>query len=170
MPRREPALSIVTATAADAGFVASVRNAAALRLTEEFGTGHWSGFTSTPSVLRGIQSSRVLVAREGESVVATLRLATKRPWAIDAGYFAPSARPLYLVDMAVVPAAQRRGAGRQLLQAAVDVARGWEKDAIRLDAYDHPAGAGTFYQKCGFEEVGRISFRGVPLIYYQMRL
>jgi len=164
------ALSIATATSDDAACVTSVRNAAALHLTEAFGTGHWSGFTTRPSVLRGITSSRVLIAREGDTVVATLRLATKRPWAIDAAYFAPSANPLYLVDMAVLPGTQRQGAGRQLLKAAVDVARGWQKDAIRLDAYDHAAGAGRFYQKCGFAEVGRIRYRGVPLIYYQMLL
>jgi GNAT superfamily N-acetyltransferase len=163
-------LSISTATAEDADAVAAVRNAAAMRLTEEFGTGHWSGFTSTPSVLRGINSSRVLIAREGNNPVATLRLATKRPWAIDADYFAPSKRPLYLVDMAVVPTAQRAGVGRRLLGAAVEIARGWEKDAIRLDAYDHAAGAGPFYEKCGFKDVGRVTYRGVPLIYYQLLL
>jgi len=39
-----------------------------------------------------------------------------------------------------------------------------------LDAYDTAAGAGEFYRKCGFEEVGRVIYRGTPLIYYQMLL
>jgi GNAT superfamily N-acetyltransferase len=163
-------LAVSTATADDAAAVAAVRNGAAEYLTSAFGTGHWSGFVSEAAVLRGINSSRVLVARDRETVVATLRLATKRPWAIDPAYFAASQRPLYLVDMAVLPAAQRRGAGRQLLDAAVMTAAGWKADAIRLDAYDHAAGAGGFYEKCGFERVGHAAYRGVRLIYYQRLL
>ena len=99
-----------------------------------------------------------------------MRLATKKPWAIDASCFLPSERPLYLVDMAVVPERQRRGAGRELLGAAAVTARGWKGTAIRLDAYDHPAGAGGFYEKCGFIETGRAVYREVPLIYYELRL
>ena len=120
--------------------------------------------------LRGIKSSRVLVAHGEHAIVGTLRLATRKPWAIDLTYFAAAERPLYLVDMAVAPGVQRRGIGRHLLEAAVSTAEGWEADAIRLDAYDHPAGAGPFYEKCGFTEVGRSSYREVPLIYYQLLL
>jgi len=39
-----------------------------------------------------------------------------------------------------------------------------------LDAYDAQAGAGEFYRKCGFEEVGRVIYRGTPLIYFQLLL
>ncbi|HJR58912.1 MAG TPA: GNAT family N-acetyltransferase [Vicinamibacterales bacterium] len=164
------ALSVSTATADDAAAVAAIRNEAAAHLTDEFGTGHWSGVIGVPAVLRGINSSRVLVVRNGETIVGTLRLATKRPWAIDPAYFAASERPLYLMDMAVSPTLQRRGAGRQLLDAAIKTAEGWKADAIRLDAYDHPAGAGRFYEKCGFERVGQAAYRGVRLIYYQRLL
>jgi GNAT superfamily N-acetyltransferase len=164
------ALSIATATADDAAAIAGVRNAAAEGLTRLYGRGHWSGVTTEQGVLRGINTSRVLVARSGDTIVGTLRLATKKPWAIDPAFFADSRRPLYLVDMAVAPEAQRRGTGRELLNAAVRTAEGWKADAIRLDAYDHAAGAGTFYEKCGFEAVGRATYRGVPLIYYQRLL
>jgi hypothetical protein len=40
-------------------------------------------------------------------------------------------------------------------------------DTLRLDAYDSPAGAGPFYEKCAFREVGRVRYREVPLVYYQ---
>jgi GNAT superfamily N-acetyltransferase len=164
------AVTIASAIPEDAAAVAAVRNGAAERLTREHGRGHWSGFISEQGVLRGINSSRVLVARAGDQVIGTLRLATKRPWAIDPNYFSASKRPLYLVDMAVLPDAQRRGVGRQLLDSAARTAHGWSADAIRLDAYDHAAGAGIFYEKCGFREVGRSTYRGVPLIYYQLLL
>jgi len=163
-------VSIATATPDDAAAVAEVRNAAADELTRLHGQGHWSGFTTSHGVLRGINTSRVLVARSGHRIIGTLRLATKRPWAIDPSFFADSKRPLYLVDMAVTPSAQRQGTGRELLRAAVKTAEGWKADAIRLDAYDHAAGAGPFYEKCGFKEVGRATYRGVPLIYYQFLL
>lgn len=164
------ALTIATATPDDAAAVAAVRNAAAEQLTREYGRGHWSGFTTEQGVLRGINASRVLVARLDDIIVGTLRLAAKKPWAIDIKYFAPSTRPLYLVDMAVSPHTQRNGTGRRLLDAAVMTAQGWNADAIRLDAYDHAAGAGPFYDKCGFQEMGRAIYRGVPLIYFQRLL
>jgi hypothetical protein len=44
----------------------------------------------------------------------------------------------------------------------------WPSDAIRLGAYDADAGAGAFYEKCGFQEVGRATYRTVPLIYFEM--
>lgn len=120
--------------------------------------------------MRGINTSRVLLAQDGDGIVGTVRLATYKPWAIDATYFAPVERPVYLVDMAVAPRAQRRGIGRQLVRAAVRIAEGWKMQAIRLDAYDHAAGAGLFYAKCGFTEVGRNTYRTTPLIYYQLLL
>jgi hypothetical protein len=49
-------------------------------------------------------------------------------------------------------------------------ARDWPADAIRLDACDTPAGAGGFYPKCGYTEVGRVRYEGTPLIYYELPL
>jgi len=48
--------------------------------------------------------------------------------------------------------------------------REWPGDAIRLDAYDADAGAGGFYSNCGFREVGRVNYRGTPLVYYELLL
>jgi GNAT superfamily N-acetyltransferase len=121
-------------------------------------------------VLRSIQTSRIYVARHGSIMVATLRLATKKPWAIDPAQFSPAARPLYLTDMAVSPGAQRSGIGRRCLEDADELARQWPGDVIRLDAYDAPAGAGEFYAKCGYRNVGRAVYRGVPLLYFERLL
>ncbi len=163
-------MQIVTATAADAAAIAALRTAVAEHLTALHGRGHWSSVVTERGVLRAIATSRVLVAREGASVVAALRLATKKPWAIDRAYFTRVRRALYLVDMAVEPRRQGQGLGRQLLEAAVAVARSWPAEAICLDAYDGPAGAGAFYARCGFREVGRVVYRGVPLVYFERRL
>lgn len=168
------------ATAADAPAIAELRTAAAERLTQEHGQGHWSSAASERGVLRGIHAhSKVLVLHDGGDggsggsggeILATLRLATKKPWAIDTAYFTAVRRPLYLTDMAVAPERQRQGLGRRLLAGSLPFAREWPADAIRLDAYDAAAGAGGFYARCGFREVGRVAYRGVPLVYFELSL
>jgi GNAT superfamily N-acetyltransferase len=139
-------------------------------LTDRFGHGHWSSVATEQGVLRDINTARVLLARHGKSLAGTVRLATKKPWAIDPAYFTNSARVVYLTDMAVLPALQRQGIGRRCLEHARLVAKAWPADVIRLDAYDGPAGAGDFYARCGFREVGRIVYRKTPLVYYELML
>ncbi len=112
----------------------------------------------------------MLVARRGKIIVGTLNLPSKKPWAIDVSYFTPVEKPLYLTAMAVIPAMQRQGIGRRLINEAVKQARAWPADAIRLDAYDNHTGAGGFYAKCGFREVARVAYRKSPLIYFELLL
>jgi GNAT superfamily N-acetyltransferase len=164
-------LTFSLATSEDASALAALHGAVAERLTREHGRGHWSSGIPEAGVLRSLSAtSRVVVAREGEEIVATLRLATKKPWAIDPSYFTPIRRPLHLLDMAVTPERQRRGIGRRLLDHAIGIARDWPADALRLDAYDGPAGAGGFYGRCGFRETGRVTYRSTPLIYFELLL
>jgi len=163
--------SITLATPDDADDIVALRNKVSERLTRDYGKGHWSAYVTGTGVRRGINTSRVLVARGRDgTIVGTLRLAAKKPWAIDPKYFAAVRRPIYLVDMAVEPGVQRQGIGRQLCDEALVVVRAWPGDAIRLDAYDHAAGAGDFYRKCGFREVGRVTYRKVPLIYFEKKI
>jgi GNAT superfamily N-acetyltransferase len=163
-------LAFSLAAEADAPELAAMRTRVAARLTEQFGTGHWSSAVTERGVLRGIRGSRVLVARSGEAIVGTLRLQTKKPWAIDPAYFTSVQRCLYLGDMAVEPGLQRSGVGRRLLEEARVAAAAFPAQSIRLDAYDAPAGAGGFYAKCGYREVGRVVYRSVPLVYYELQL
>ena len=163
-------ISVTTASEADAPAIAALRTSVAEHLTRKFGKGHWSSCVTEKSVLRTIKTSRVLVARSNREIIGTLRLETKKPWAIDLSYFKSVSRPLYLHDMAVTPDRQRRGIGRQLVEEAKAVARAWPSEAIRLDAYDSDAGAAPFYAKCGFLEVGRKTYRGVPLVYFELML
>lgn len=162
--------SVAIASEADAPELAALRTAVADDLTRRFGAGHWSGAVTEKSVLQTMKASRVLLARARSRIIATLRLATKKPWAIDRTYFTDAARPLYLLDMAVAPKRQDQGIGRHMLEEAKSCAIAWPADAIRLDAYDHAAGAGGFYAACGFREVGRVTYRGVPLVYFELLL
>src|SRR5688572_25100372 len=92
---------ITPASPDDAAAIAAVRVAAAERLTREFGDGHWSAHTNEAAVLRDMKASRVLATRDGDAIVGTLTLQTKKPWAIDPAYFTPCEKPLYLINMAV---------------------------------------------------------------------
>jgi GNAT superfamily N-acetyltransferase len=157
------------ATPARAPAIAALRNAAADYLTKQYGKGYGSGQCSDRGVLSDMnRGGAVYVARIGTMLVGTMTLGTRKPWAIDSLYFASSKAPLYLTNMAVTPAHQRTGVGRALLEEAARIATRWPADAIRLDAFDADSGAGPFYAKCGFREVGRKSYRTVPLIYYEM--
>jgi GNAT superfamily N-acetyltransferase len=163
-------LPFARATEADAAEIAALRSAVARDLTALHGRGHWSFEVTDRSVAFGIRTSYVLAALDDGRIVGTLRLSTKKPWAIDRASFSDARRPLYLTDMAVAPGRQRQGIGRRLIEEATTIARDWPADAIRLDAYDAPAGAGLFYAKCGFTEAGRRTYRGVPLIYFELRV
>jgi GNAT superfamily N-acetyltransferase len=158
------------ATQEDVPSILRLRLAVDADQARRFGTNRWVSTISEKSVARGLRSSRVLVAERDEQVVAMLRMETKKPWAIDLRYFTPVRKAVHLHDVDVDPRLQRTGAGRQMIERAKELAREWPVEAIRLDAYDGASGAGPFYRKCGFSEVGRTVYRGVPLVYFEFVL
>jgi ribosomal protein S18 acetylase RimI-like enzyme len=165
---RAPRVHIDIATLDDIDGIVAVRVKAAEELTERFGAGHWSGLASERGVAWEIrQGGKTLIARRGSSIVGTLKIATRKPWAIDVSYFTPVKRPWYLTNMAVDPAHQGKGIGTRCVLEALKLVSEEGGEAIRLDAYDDVAGAGAFYEKCGFREVGRVTYRIVPLIYFE---
>jgi GNAT superfamily N-acetyltransferase len=174
-------LLFAAATNRDAAALAALHCAVAENLTRQFGQGFWSSATTERGVLSTMRLpkfSRILIARsnrrdnprDNSHIVGTLRLATKKPWAIDTAYFTAATRPLYLTGMAVHPDLQRNGIGRLLMKEAEALARAWPADAIRLDAFDAKAGAGPFYAKCGYREVARVVYRKDPLVYFELVL
>jgi GNAT superfamily N-acetyltransferase len=163
-------LSFLPAAADDAIELAVLHTAAAELLTSRYGRGPWSSRTTEKGVLYSLRTSRVFVARQDTTIVGTLKLTKKKPWAINMSYFSNCRSPLYLLGMAVAPAWQRQGIGRWCLEQAKRIARAWPADAIRLDAYDAEAGAGPFYRSCGWTELGRTVYRKAPLIYFEFLL
>jgi GNAT superfamily N-acetyltransferase len=154
----------------DVPVIAAIQNAAAGALTARFGEGHWSSLSSERGVSLGLRHGRIRLGRIGKRIYTVVRLATKKPWAIDVAYFTAVRRPLYLTGMAVAVTHQGRGLGRQALADAVSIARSWPADALRLDAYDAKSGAGDFYARCGFRERGHVIYKGNPLVYYELVL
>src|SRR5437870_1646459 len=170
--RSMPAMdfSFQPATAGQVSTIAALHSVVADHLTALHGRGPWSTRTSERGLLYAMRISRVFIARQGDEIVATLRLATKKPWAIDTSYFTPCRRPLYLLAMAVAPARQRQGIGRRCLVEAAKAAKGLQADIIRLDAFDAEAVPGQYYARCGWTERGRATYRNTPLIYYELVL
>jgi GNAT superfamily N-acetyltransferase len=158
------------ATAVDVPAIAGLGNAAAGALTARFGPGHWSSLVTERGAALDQRHARVRVGRDGRRIVTVLRLAAKKPWAIDVSYFTPVRRPLYLTGMAVSVAHQGQGLGRMAIEDACEVAQEWPADAVRLDTHDAKAGAGGFYSRCGFSECGRVVYKGDPLVYYERLL
>lgn len=163
-------LSFRDATVGDVPAIAALYNAAAGALTARFGDGHWSSLVTERGTASLLRHARVRVGREGGRILTVLRLATKKPWAIDVSYFTPVKKPLYLTAMTVSVAHQGAGLGRLALDDAIMVARKWPAEALRLDAYDADAGAGRFYAGCGFQERARVKYKGDPLVYYELLL
>jgi GNAT superfamily N-acetyltransferase len=151
----------------DLGTLQALHADAAAALTARHGEGRWSrdGFGNRIDVKPG--RTRIRVGRLDGAVVCSLKLQAKKPWAIDVSYFTPAAKVLYLTGMAVAPALWGQGIGRAALLDAARVAEEWGAGALRLDAYDAPAGAGPFYARCGWQERGRVVYRGNPLVYYE---
>jgi GNAT superfamily N-acetyltransferase len=174
-------LTISEATANDVAEILALRLAVSSGMQERFGDHRWSPPISEGSVLRlfkgprtrkadGATLIRILVGRSRGEIVALTRIQTKKPWAFDLKYFKAGANAVYLGDVEVSPMCQGQGFGTQLMAAAVDAARAWPADAVRTSAYDGAAGAGPFYAKCGFREMGRVTYRTTPMIYFEMIL
>jgi len=163
-------LRFTDATLADVGAIAGLQNAAAGALTARFDEGHWSSLENERGAELGLRHARVWIGRSGRRVLTVLRLAGKKAWAIDVSYFTPVRQPPYLTGMAVSVAHHGQGLGRQALEDVLGVARDLPADAIRLDAYDADAGAAKFYAQCGYQERGRVVYKGNPLIYLEILL
>ena len=147
--------SISRARRSDVRQLVALRSAVAQEMTREFGEGHWSQYPSQAEVIRQLRASHVLVAKCDSGRCPGFCLS------------ASVAAPLYVLGLAVAPAWQDKGIGRQLMGAAKDAARSWGAEALWLDAYQHRAGAGSFYLKCGFRKVGATQYRESPLIYFE---
>jgi GNAT superfamily N-acetyltransferase len=158
------------ATPDDVPELVALRTAVSARLAQQFGEGYWAPKVSEKSTRYAMRIASVYVASYRNTLIATLTLSTRKPWAIDKKYFTPVAKPLYLTSMAVSPDHQRAGLGSACLEEARRIGRAWPADAIRLDAFDAAAGAGDFYRKCGFRHVGGATYRGTALLYFEQLL
>ena len=161
-------VAIRAAERADAETIHAIRTSAADALTAEFGSGHWSHVESLDTLRRHAVDRDLFLAMSNGEAFGTFELESKTPGFYSRHWFTdPDAPAYYLFSMAIVKTSQRRGLGRTIMDEMEAMAVAHGKRALRLDAYDAPAGAGVFYEKCGFVLVHEGSFNRVPLRYYE---
>lgn len=158
---------ISTATVADVPSLVALRTSVAQRMAERYGEGDWSALPTEAAVIRQVRASRILIERRDSRIVGTVRLAAAIQALFDASAFTPVAHAFYVLGLAVAPDVQGQGIGRALMAAAKDTARESFADALWLDAFEHAAGAGIFYEKCGFRRVGGVQRGAMRLGYYE---
>jgi ribosomal protein S18 acetylase RimI-like enzyme len=163
-------IKLQLATRGDVSDLIALNSAVSERLRANFGEGYWVTKATEKGTLFTMRRASVYIARYRKKIIARVNLTTRKPWAIDTKYFTPCKKPLYIIGLSVDPSLQRGGVGRQCIAEAIKIAKQWPADAIRLDAWAEAAGAGEFYRKCGFKEVGRATYRIAPLIYFEMML
>lgn len=161
-------ITISRAGPGDAEALTALRIAVARDMTDKHGTGPWSALPSRAVVVRQIRASHALIARSGGRTVGTVRLAWANPAVFDATFFfTPASAALYVLGLAVSPEHRGEGIGRSLMEESKRIAKDWPAEALWLDTYDHAAGAGEFYERCGFREVGSSVLNHLPLLYYE---
>src|SRR5580698_4871494 len=153
-------LKLVPASTDDIPELVAMRARVSQNLAKKFGEGFWAGRPTESGERFLMRIGQVYIARHRGKLIATLALTTRKPWSIDVKNFRACAKPLYVRAMAVDAAQQRKSAGRKCLAEARRIAEEMGRDAIRLDAFDCPAGAGEFYRKCGFTEAARVVYKG----------
>ncbi len=163
-------IKLQLATPGDVADLIALHTSVVERLRADFGEGYWVTKATEKGTLFTLRRASVYIARYRKKLIAHVNLTTRKPWAIDTKYFTPCRKPLYIIGMSVDPSFQRSGIGRQCIAEAIGIAKKWPADAIRLDAWEEAVGAGAFYRKCGFREVGRATYRIAPLIYFEMLL
>ena len=159
-----------SASPADASAIAALRNSVADDMTIRFGAGPWSVHTSQALVLKQMRASQMLVAREDGAIIGAVRLVTPHLHAFDASAFTPAESALYVLGLAVSPERRKRGVGRMLMEATERAAHERGAQALWLDAYEHAAGAGPFYERCGFRKVGPAPGADIPLVFFEKAL
>jgi GNAT superfamily N-acetyltransferase len=155
----------------DVAAILDILAAAAADLTARFGDGHWSTVRAIETLQKYADNGDLYVVEANSISVGTLRLTDRKIGFYKQDWFARPQDPAgYLIDMAVHPHHQRRGIGRRSMQLTEQLARRAGLRAIRLDAYQGPAGAGEFYKKCGYALVHAGEFKGVALEYFEKLL
>jgi GNAT superfamily N-acetyltransferase len=121
-----------------------------------------------PTIQKHVADETIWAGERSGELVATLRLTDSKIGFYRSAWFGdPKSIAGYLMHMAVSPHHQGLGYGTALLREAEEVALKRGLECVRLDSYDAPAGAGSFYEKAGYTHVHSGEVHGVPLLYWE---
>ena len=145
-------IAFTVATPRDAPEVVALHEAVARHLEHALpGSRRWR-VPPQRQLVASMQATEIILARYGEAFVAMFRLDPAKGFC-GVARFTEVESFVYLLEMAVHPAHQRRGIGRLCLEEAERRARARGSKAIRLDTNDDPVKAAGFYASCGYREV-----------------
>lgn len=165
----EPAIR--AAGKADLPAIQLLRQRTADTLVAAHGEGHWGWVPDRANLVREMKRRDFYVVLADDVVVGTFKLSSKAPGFFNLAQFAdPKASATYLTGMAIDPTFQRQRIGRWCMAWIESHALITGSKAVRLDAYDHAAGAGPFYERCGYSNRGPLVFNGVKLMLYEKEL
>jgi ribosomal protein S18 acetylase RimI-like enzyme len=134
-PLRDTDLRIREARSADLGALSELE--ASVFATDRLSRRRFAALMKSPSV-------SFMVAADGKAVVGYVLLLTRR-----------GGRAARLYSLAVAPGSAGRGVGSRLLAAAETAALERGADALRLEVRRDNAGAIQFYERRGYQLIGR---------------
>jgi diamine N-acetyltransferase len=104
-------------------------------------------------------NSAIIVADAGGEVIGVMTILEKL---VTATAFKVPRRYVEIENMAVKQSAQRQGAGRALVDAAADWARGRGVTRLELNVYEFNEAAAALYRGAGFSTQNRRMTRQIP--------
>lgn len=134
------------ATVSDVAAIKTLLQSCARSMSDQ-GMHHWLGVYDEDSVKANLSNKQVFVLESDNAILGCIALGTeKAEYYSDCWPQAPEA-DFYITQLAVSPADQGKGYGRQLMQYCINRVG---NAVIQLDAVDHYPALITFYQSLGF--------------------
>jgi GNAT superfamily N-acetyltransferase len=130
-------------------------------MQSRLGLQHWSRTIPLEDLQRSTLEREIYTVHKGKQAIGTFTVGTQIPsyyqnspelykkWATS------NLQALYVNRFGVLPTWQRQGVGRWCMLTIEDLALQYDCDAVRLDAYSEHHGLLKFYQKLGYQRVGR---------------
>lgn len=135
-----------------------------LDMQERLGLSHWVPPYPLERLRQDAELRQVYAVLHANQVIATFTLGTVLPAtyrqipAVLPLWDTPLPRALYLNHLALLPAVQGHGLGRQCMRTIESMAADQGCMVVRLDAYSRHAGLQIFYSKLGYRNVGQFLF------------
>lgn len=141
----EPSPTVRPVTPADLPLLERIEHDADTAFVERFGATDWPA--ATPGEVRAADPGFILVAEVDGATVGFAHVLEPAPEAADATDLPPLA---HLEQLAVEPAAGRRGIGTLLLADAARIAGARGAELVTLRTYDDVPWNGPFYRARGY--------------------
>jgi GNAT superfamily N-acetyltransferase len=136
-------------------------------LADDFDLHHWDPPHPIERFREDARTREVWSVELDRATVATFTVGLDPVPSYPKEYFAPTGPALYLNRLAVLPAAQRHGLGRECMALVEARARELGCRAVRFDAIAAHEPLLRFYRRLGYRECGPFTLLGLPVIVFE---